>query len=568
MAAGGEALTWRRKILQKLEYRNQNDVQGFCDLIKAHNKMFEIADTSKAKITQLEIQVFQLQQERVELQSRIQELNSGQTIPGGTSASSEKVASLEQKLFKAQEELTELHRRKSESAQKIVELNNNIKQKDEEILAKGAQLHDAQNNQDALKTECNNLAQVIVELEKTNEILKDELQVLQLEHTSLEEKHRKTQEENRELVERWMMQKARDADKVNLDNEHQQRIRHAKLQKDLIEAAKEPVNVPIPKSGSFDCGPPVAPFCVITTIPSYPTSKFDAHDGEVLSARFSISGRLFATGGGDKKVKLWEMLNDVCLPKGTLHGCSFAVTSVEFDPQEKLLLAASNDQACRVWTVGDERLRHTLTGHTNKVMTAKFMGDATKLVSGSHDRTLKVWDLRSKACTRTIFAGSSCNDLVINEGIGSQIVSGHFDKRIRLWDTRSESIVSEILLQGKVTSLDLSPDMNQVLASTRDDTLKVIDLRSTSQVVATCSAEGFRLATDWTRAQFSPDGQYCICGSQDGGVYIWNNSTAKLEKVLREHSSAVIVSAWHPSGGIIITCDRNKHAIVWTDKYG
>ncbi|EDO46075.1 predicted protein, partial [Nematostella vectensis] len=482
-----------------------------------------------------------------------------------------KVASLEQKLFKAQEELTELHRRKSESAQKIVELNNNIKQKDEEILAKGAQLHDAQNNQDALKTECNNLAQVIVELEKTNEILKDELQVLQLEHTSLEEKHRKTQEENRELVERWMMQKARDADKVNLDNEHQQRIRQAKLQKDLIEAAKEPVNVPRTDGRTDrqkDRQTDVLTFRWTDRQMGKQTDdnksiivlyycRQDAHDGEVLSARFSISGRLFATGGGDKKVKVWEMLNDVCLPKGIMHGCSFAVTSVEFDPQEKLLLAASNDQACRVWTVGDERLRHTLTGHTNKVMTAKFMGDATKLVSGSHDRTLKVWDLRSKACTRTIFAGSSCNDLVINEGIG-QIVSGHFDKRIRLWDTRSESIVSEILLQGKVTSLDLSPDMNQVLASTRDDTLKVIDLRSTSQVVATCS--GFPLS--------SPDGQYCICGSQDGGVYIWNNSTAKLEKVLREHSSAVIVSAWHPSGGIIITCDRNKHAIVWTDKYG
>lgn len=35
----------------------------------------------------------------------------------------------------------------------------------------------------------------------------------------------------------------------------------------------------------------------------------DAHDGEVLSAKFSISGRLFVTGGGDKKVKVWETVN-------------------------------------------------------------------------------------------------------------------------------------------------------------------------------------------------------------------------------------------------------------------
>ncbi|CAH0559291.1 unnamed protein product [Brassicogethes aeneus] len=42
--------------------------------------------------------------------------------------------------------------------------------------------------------------------------------------------------------------------------------------------------------------------------------------------------------------------------------------------------------------------QHTLTGHSGKVMAAKFLGEATKVVTGSHDRTLKIWDLRSRAC--------------------------------------------------------------------------------------------------------------------------------------------------------------------------
>lgn len=89
-------------------------------------------------------------------------------------------------------------------------------------------------------------------------------------------------------------------------------------------------------------------------------------------------------------------------------------------------------------------------------MAAKFVGESQKIVTGSHDRTLKVWDLRSKACTETKFAGSSCNDLVTTDGSGSTIISGHFDKKIRFWDARSSDNVNEILLQGKVTSLDLS----------------------------------------------------------------------------------------------------------------
>lgn len=43
-------------------------------------------------------------------------------------------------------------------------------------------------------------------------------------------------------------------------------------------------------------------------------------------------------------------------------------------------------------------VQHTLTGHSGKVMAAKFLGEPSRVVSGSHDRTLKIWDLRSKAC--------------------------------------------------------------------------------------------------------------------------------------------------------------------------
>nr|CAD7392403.1 unnamed protein product [Timema cristinae] len=105
--------------------------------------------------------------------------------------------------------------------------------------------------------------------------------------------------------------------------------------------------------------------------------------------------------------------------------------------------------------------KHTLTGHSNKVMAAKFLGEPTKVVTGSYDRTLKIWDLRSRASPvtkgiNTKFAGSSCNDLVTSDGSGSTIISGHFDKTIRFWDMRADSHINEISLQGKVTSLDLS----------------------------------------------------------------------------------------------------------------
>lgn len=43
---------------------------------------------------------------------------------------------------------------------------------------------------------------------------------------------------------------------------------------------------------------------------------------------------------------------------------------------------------------------------------------------------------------------------------------------------RTESIVRELELQGRVTALDLSPDHTELLTCSRDDILKIIDLRT------------------------------------------------------------------------------------------
>nr|XP_047130999.1 autophagy-related protein 16-1 isoform X4 [Hydra vulgaris] len=517
-----ELQDWRKNILEQLEKRKIKEANPFQELINSHGELLRGFSVYKLRNSELELQTYQLKQEILELQGRI-------AVGGNGSFNSDK----ELKIYKLQEELTELHRTKGEA-------------------------------------------------------IKDEHQALQMLCNSTEEKYKNLQFEYQELVQRCMHQKALEADLLNMQNEVLASRRQQKLQQELIDAANEPIFLPpvslSPENGKRSSSYSSLGMICLTSVPDRPTQSTEknlekgyqtfwfystlqeCHEGEVMTVRFSPSGKYFVTGGSDRKVKIWEIDGRGAFKElATLTGCRQSVTCTRFDLLEKLILASSNDNACWIWSINDLRLRHTLTGHSNKVMTAKFLGtDSSKIASGSYDRTIKVWDLRSKVCTKTIFAGSSCNDLVTSDIAGTTIISGHFDKKIRFWDIRCDQNSNEIQLQGKVASLDLSQDMNYLLACTRDDSLKLIDLRR-NQIVSTYRTDGFKVAFDYTRACFSPDAQYALCGSHDNNIYVWNTRTNQLDKVLKEHKSAVIATAWHPHGSSILSSDKNKHVILWND---
>uniref|UniRef100_A0A8C5E781 Autophagy-related protein 16 domain-containing protein n=1 Tax=Gouania willdenowi TaxID=441366 RepID=A0A8C5E781_GOUWI len=509
---------------------------------------------------------------------------------------SELQTEMSQMRIKHQEELTELHKKRGELAQTVIELNNQIQVKDKEIQHNEAKMLEFQEQICGLEGECKELRSCLQDLQQANETLKDEYDALQITFCALEEKLRKTCEDNQELVSRWMAEKAQEANKLNAENEKDTRRRQAKLQKDLADAAKEPLPVDpdddievLSEEGAKNGGEtspqnlsrtsskktPTAPpaglldsisnifgrrrtsslsvspenmepqsgACADVRVPNKALHVFEAHDGEVNAVRFSPSSRLLATGGMDRRVKLWEVISGRCEPKGALTGSNAGITSIEFDSAGSYLLAASNDFASRIWTVDDYRLRHTLTGHSGKVLCARFLLDSVRIVSGSYDRTLKLWDLHRLDVCMSV-CNSNCLYLCVC--------------------LRAETIVRELELCGRVTSLDLNFDRSELLTCSRDDLLKIIDLR-TNAVRQTFSAQGFKCGADWTRVTFSPDGSYVTAGSADGTLFVWNVLTGKVDRTLdRNHNSAVNAVSWSPSGTYVVSVEKGR-AILWSD---
>uniref|UniRef100_W8AFA4 Autophagy-related protein 16-1 n=2 Tax=Ceratitis capitata TaxID=7213 RepID=W8AFA4_CERCA len=582
---------WRQSIVNRLRERSRNESRGK-EIILQNNRLID--------------QASQLTEDNLKLHVENEKLRTALSTGGGKDATGAQlaIAALEKKLLAQQEELTELHKRKGENSQMIVDLSLIVEQQKKLIAEKDKIIAEQKTANISLRAEVDMLKSSLEQLKKLNATLLDEHTALKLSFSSLEEKLRGVQDENRCLLDRFMRYKSKDADKLNEENENFLRKRSDKLKRDLEDAVREPNSTTHRNSGSPSqfgdegdtasltsagagaCNngavggspdyfqsleemltplplPNFNPCIVSSSIPTNIFMKFEAHDNETHAVKWSPVERLVATGGGDRKVKLWDVGKGALEPRAVLGGSSAGINSVDFDSTGSYILGTSNDYGARVWTVSDNRLRHTLTGHSGKVMAAKYLQEPIKVVTGSHDRTLKVWDLRSIACIETKFAGSSCNDLVTTDSLGSTIISGHYDKKLRFWDIRTEKQADDILMPAKITSIDMTKDGYYLICSIRDDTIKLIDLRK-NQIISSFSHENFKLSCDWARASFNTCGSKLACGSADGLVYIWS-ILGDLEATLKGHNSAVNAVSWCPNSNALATVGKGKRCIIYTE---
>jgi len=553
-----EENSYRKNILTKLKRRNARESKPFEALFEAQGKIFEQNLQLKSENSTLSFVNEKLKEENVILKAKIDSTSESTNIQ-----SSESFLEQQRKLFSLQEELTELHRRKGDNAQQVIDLTAAVKVNEVQIAEKISMIECLEAELIGVREELKSADKQISELQSTNQLLRDEYQALQLALNSAETKTRSIQAENERLVQNVMQLKDQIADSMNKEvnqfRQQQQRL----MQQELAEAAKEQKSVSPEKA--MDAMIPEADALIqgVEVVPSKVQMRFEAHEGEVMCVRWDVMGKYFATAGADRKIKIWEISKGINVDlKSTLAGSNAAVMGIDFDATGSLILGASNDFASRVWSVDDGRLRHTLTGHSNKVSSAKFMGDTTRVVTGSHDRTLKIWDLRSKTCMVTKFAMSTCYDLVTTSQV---IMSGHHDCKIRVWDNRNSSTepMKEIVVGGKVTSLNLSRDESKLAVCSRDDKIQIYDLRGGGQVINTLVGDGYHVGCDWSRICLSPSADYVVGGGGEGGIHVWNVNTGQTETILRGHTSNVSAVSWHPGGSNVVSVDKARNCIVW-----
>lgn len=191
------------------------------------------------------------------------------------------------------------------------------------------------------------------------------------------------------------------------------------------------------------------------------------HEGmQIFSIDVQPGGLRFATGGGDHKVRIWNMKsvgrdlgNDESNQRllATLRDHFGSVNCVRWAKHGRYVASGSDDQVIFVHErkpgsgttefgsgeppdVENWKVAMTLRGHTADVVDLNWSPDDSILASGSLDNTIHIWNMSNGICTAVLRGHSSLVKGVAWDPIGSFIASQSDDKTVIIWRTSDWSL--------------------------------------------------------------------------------------------------------------------------------
>ncbi|XP_032886751.1 WD repeat-containing protein 44 [Amblyraja radiata] len=321
------------------------------------------------------------------------------------------------------------------------------------------------------------------------------------------------------------------------------------------------------------------------------------HMGAVWTMKFSHCGRLLATAGQDKVVRIWVLKNawdyfknmrikynteGRVSPSPSQESLSSSKSETDTaysgtedsDPEDKnapfrqrpfckykghtadlldlswsknyFLLSSSMDKTVRLWHISRRECLCCFQ-HIDFVTAIAFHPrDDRYFLSGSLDGKLRLWNIPDKKValwneidgqTKLITAANFCQN-------GKYAVIGTYDGRCIFYDTEHLKYHTQIHVRStrgrnrvgrKITGIEPLPGENKILVTSNDSRIRLYDLRDLS---ISMKYKGYMNSSSQIKASFSHDHTYIMSGSEDSYFYIWStyHDVSKFTSVRRDRN--------------------------------
>ncbi|RYP73765.1 hypothetical protein DL771_003478 [Monosporascus sp. 5C6A] len=206
------------------------------------------------------------------------------------------------------------------------------------------------------------------------------------------------------------------------------------------------------------------------------------------------------------------------------------VRSLAVEPENQWFASGAGDRTIKIWDLATGNLRLTLTGHISTFLLGIHIYSPVSTLQGPF------LDPVTLIHTRKLPA-------VWKERLLTSYTTGGEDKMVKCWDLETNKVIRHYHghLSG-VYTLSLHPTLDVLVTGGRDGVARVWDMRTRSNVHVLSGHTG--TVADVKCQEADPQ---VISASLDKTVRLWDLAAGKTKGVLTHHKKGVRALALHPS---------------------
>ena len=294
------------------------------------------------------------------------------------------------------------------------------------------------------------------------------------------------------------------------------------------------------------------------------------------------SGYTFATGSGDKRIRLWKIHhtnnNGALSPENFfLEGHNDSVWILAFSKDGQNLASGSLDGTVRLWDINFRRERLKLTGHTGGIKALAYTEDNRILACGTGlDGVLRLWDAGTSGQLSTLLDHTGLNKAVVFSRDGRTLASGGSEEHLEggredqtillsdinkiLDDFNSNSLLHSLIgNEHGITTLALSstardsvPSVPRTLANGgKDARIHLLNVANGRKLKTLIGAE-----SAITALTFDPDNTSLFSGEENGTVREWDALSGARRSSFQNSSDAITALAFSADAHFLATGDE------------